>query len=121
MPRSLGRIIASGLRSYHALVSQVAETGGHLAAGDLPLMQRRGLHATALCSAAPKRKVTPSRKGMRSANKGVSFVPVVSQCSVCKRVFEPHAMPRSCGEPDCRALPRKQQQNELAAEDRGGS
>ncbi len=116
MSRSLGRLLASGLRSYHALCSQVADIGIQQAA-----VERRGLHATALCAAAPKRKVTPSRKGMRSANKGVHFVPVVSQCSVCKRVFEPHAMPRSCSEPDCRALPRKQQleqQDGLAAEDR---
>lgn len=111
-------MLGSGQRAYHALISQVTEIGGQQAAGAVPHVERRGFHATALCSAAPKRKVTPSRKGMRSANKGVTFVPVVSQCSMCKRVFEPHAVPRSCGEPDCRALPRKQQheQIELAAE-----
>lgn len=94
------RIIRSG---YDALMSQLdvhvaSKTMAHAIA-----QQRACIHAGPVCLAAPKRKVTPSRKGMRSAGKGVSFVPIVSQCSVCRRIFEPHSLPRSCDEPNCRA------------------
>lgn len=58
-----------------------------------------------LLLAAPKRKVTPSRKGNRSATKFVRFIPVVSQCSTCKRIFPQHAMPSKCEEEECPAFP----------------
>lgn len=58
--------------------------------------------------AVPKRKVTPSRKGNRSATKFTRRVPVVSQCSKCSRVFPPHVMPSSCSEDECPAFPNGQ-------------
>jgi ribosomal protein L32 len=57
-----------------------------------------------LWMAAPKKKVSPSRKGMRSATKFVRRVPIVSQCSKCERIFPPHAMPSKCEEEDCPAF-----------------
>ncbi|KAI8103591.1 hypothetical protein M9435_004926 [Picochlorum sp. BPE23] len=59
--------------------------------------------------AVPKRKVTPSRKGNRSATKFTRRVPVVSQCSKCSRVFPPHVMPSSCSEDECPAFPHGQE------------
>lgn len=49
-------------------------------------------------------QVTPHRKGKRSANKFIRFVPVVSQCSQCGRVFPQHSMPSKCEEDDCPAF-----------------
>lgn len=57
-----------------------------------------------LWMAAPKKKVSPSRKGMRSATKFVRRVPIVSQCSKCERIFPPHAMPSKCEEDECPAF-----------------
>ena len=64
--------------------------------------------AVVMWMAVPKRKVTPSRKGNRSATKFTRRVPVVSQCSRCSRVFPPHAMPSSCPEDECPAFPHGQ-------------
>jgi ribosomal protein L32 len=111
--------IARAMRGYHALVSQLDAQTAAMANAAVRVdaavhTQRAGIHAGTILMAAPKRKVTPSRKGMRSAGKGVSFVPIVSQCSVCQRVFEPHSVPRSCDDPGCRALPRKRTDAEAA-------
>ncbi|KAL4517635.1 hypothetical protein Ndes2526B_g02050 [Nannochloris sp. 'desiccata'] len=54
--------------------------------------------------AVPKRKVTPHRKGKRSANKHLRFIPMVSRCSKCDKVFPQHAMPSKCEEDDCPAF-----------------
>lgn len=54
--------------------------------------------------AVPKRKVTPHRKGNRSATKFIRFVPIVSQCSKCQKVFPQHAMPSKCDEEECPAF-----------------
>ncbi|KDD76346.1 hypothetical protein H632_c259p1 [Helicosporidium sp. ATCC 50920] len=45
--------------------------------------------------AVPKRKVTPHRKGKRAATKYIRYVPVVSQCSKCERIFQQHSLPRN--------------------------
>lgn len=57
-----------------------------------------------LLMAVPKRKVTPHRKGNRSATKFIRFVPIVSQCSKCQKVFPQHAMPSKCDEEECPAF-----------------
>ena len=44
-----------------------------------------------LLMAVPKRKTTPSRKGIRSTGKHLRFAPFVSRCHVCQRVKMPHA------------------------------
>ena len=49
-------------------------------------------------------QVSPHRKGKRSANKFIRFVPVVSQCSKCQRVFQQQAMPSKCEEDECPAF-----------------
>jgi len=54
--------------------------------------------------AVPKRKVTPHRKGNRSATKFIRFVPIVSQCSKCQKVFPQHAMPSKCDDEECPAF-----------------
>lgn len=69
-----------------------------------PLPSLADALAEALWLAVPKRKVTPSRKGNRSATKGVRLVGVVSRCSQCDRLFPPHAMPSRCEEPGCGAF-----------------
>lgn len=76
----------------HCIVSRI--TGGIL-----------GIDRPTLLMAAPKKKTSPSRKGMRSASKFVEFIPVVSQCSKCARVFPPHTMPSKCEEHECPAFP----------------
>lgn len=45
--------------------------------------------------AVPKSKVTPSRKGMRSANKGLKNKNY-NVCPTCDRIVEPHFYPRGC-------------------------
>lgn len=54
--------------------------------------------------AVPKRKVSPHRRGNRNANKHIRFVPVVSQCSKCEKIFEQHSMPSRCKHDDCPAF-----------------
>lgn len=49
-------------------------------------------------------QVTPHRRGNRSATKFIRFVPVVSQCSKCNRVFQQHQLPRKCDKDDCPAF-----------------
>eukprot|EP00890_Picochlorum_soloecismus_P005402 jgi/Picsp_1/5863/NSC_03222-R1_protein len=57
-----------------------------------------------LLMAVPKRKVTPHRKGNRSATKFIRFIPIVSQCSKCQKVFPQHAMPSKCEDEECPAF-----------------
>jgi len=57
-----------------------------------------------LLMAVPKRKVTPHRKGNRSATKFIRFIPIVSQCSKCQKVFPQHAMPSKCDDEECPAF-----------------
>ncbi len=47
-------------------------------------------HEELLLMAVPKRKVTPSRKGIRTTGKHLRFVPVVSRCATCGRVKQQH-------------------------------
>jgi ribosomal protein L32 len=54
--------------------------------------------------AVPKRKHTPMRRGNRRAHKYITFVPTVSQCSKCSKVFMPHEMPSHCHKTDCPAF-----------------
>lgn len=54
--------------------------------------------------AVPKRKHSPMRRGNRRAHKYITFVPTVSQCSKCSKVFMPHEMPSSCYKSDCPAF-----------------
>ena len=49
-------------------------------------------------------QVSPHRKGKRSANKHIRFIPIVAQCSKCDQVFPPHAMPSKCEEEECPAF-----------------
>ena len=77
------------------------------------LVAERIVESSIWLMAAPKRKTTPSRKGMRSSSKYIRFVPVVSQCSKCSRVFPPHSMPSKCEEDDCPAFPNRRQKDEL--------
>jgi hypothetical protein len=49
-------------------------------------------------------QVTPHRKGKRSANKFIRFVPVVAQCSKCQRVFQQHQVPSKCDDDACPAF-----------------
>ncbi|KAK9814508.1 hypothetical protein WJX72_007063 [[Myrmecia] bisecta] len=43
--------------------------------------------------AAPKRKTTPHRKGLRNMHNKLKWTPVVAQCSVCQRIMAPHQVP----------------------------
>ena len=52
----------------------------------------------------PAPQVTPHRKGKRSANKHIRFIPTVSRCSKCDKVFPQHAMPSKCEEDECPAF-----------------
>ncbi|KAL4448959.1 hypothetical protein ABPG77_007676 [Micractinium sp. CCAP 211/92] len=54
--------------------------------------------------AAPKKKVSPHRRGNRNATKYIRFVPVVAQCSKCQRVFQQQSVPSKCDEDDCPAF-----------------
>lgn len=74
----------------------------------MSLVTERILESSILRMAAPKKKTSPSRKGMRSSSKYIRFVPVVSQCSKCSRIFPPHAMPSKCEEQECPAFPHAQ-------------
>ena len=49
-------------------------------------------------------QVSPHRKGKRSATKFLRWVPVVSQCSKCSRVFQQHQTPSKCDEEGCPAF-----------------
>lgn len=49
-------------------------------------------------------QVSPHRKGNRSAHKHLRFIPLVSQCSKCERVFPPHSMPSKCEDEECPAF-----------------
>ncbi len=49
-------------------------------------------------------QVSPHRKGKRSANKFIRFVPVVAQCSKCQRVFQQHSLPSKCEQEECPAF-----------------
>lgn len=49
-------------------------------------------------------QVTPHRKGNRSATKQIRFIPIVSKCSKCDRVFHPHSMPSKCNKDECPAF-----------------
>lgn len=51
--------------------------------------------------AVPKKKVSRHRRGMRNAGKGLRRVPVVAQCSVCKKVMQQHVVPKKCAREDC--------------------
>ena len=64
-----------------------------------------------LLMAVPKRKVTPSRKGIRSTGKHLRFQPVVSRCFTCGRVKQLHW---HC--PHCTGAPKP-----VAAEEGGAS
>ncbi|KAL4857367.1 hypothetical protein ACK3TF_002248 [Chlorella vulgaris] len=48
--------------------------------------------------------VSRHRKGKRSANKYIRFVPVVAQCSKCERIFQQSSLPSKCDEDDCPAF-----------------
>lgn len=52
----------------------------------------------------PQPQVSPHRKGKRSANKFIRFVPVVAQCSKCQRVFQQQSLPSKCDEDECPAF-----------------
>ncbi|KAI3430432.1 hypothetical protein D9Q98_005027 [Chlorella vulgaris] len=54
--------------------------------------------------AVPKHKVSRHRKGKRSANKYIRFVPVVAQCSKCERIFQQNSLPSKCDEDECPAF-----------------
>mmetsp|Transcript_35547 Transcript_35547/g.90877 ORF Transcript_35547/g.90877 Transcript_35547/m.90877 type:complete len:150 (+) Transcript_35547:214-663(+) len=54
--------------------------------------------------AVPKRKVTPSRKGMRSTHKHWKPIPVVAQCSHCGKVMKQHEVPHKCEEAECPSM-----------------
>ncbi|KAL4422708.1 hypothetical protein ABPG75_008905 [Micractinium tetrahymenae] len=54
--------------------------------------------------AAPKKKVSPHRRGNRNATKYIRFVPVVAQCSKCQRVFQQQSVPSKCDEDECPAF-----------------
>ena len=81
-----------------------------------PRVVRSGVQAAVLSSVCficqrappngpmPDSQVSPHRKGKRSANKFIRFVPVVAQCSKCQRVFQQHSMPSKCEEEDCPAF-----------------
>lgn len=98
LPRSAGEVSAfPWWESRTRYVSQRA----------MSLITEGIVGSSILLMAAPKRKTTPSRKGMRSSSKYIRFVPVVSQCSKCSRVFPPHAMPSKCEENECPAFPNR--------------
>ena len=90
-------------------VSPWWESTSNLSQRAMSLITESILGSSILWMAAPKRKTTPSRKGMRSSSKYVKFVPVVSQCSKCSRVFPPHAMPSKCEEEECPAFPNRKE------------
>lgn len=51
---------------------------------------------TLLELAVPKRKVTPSRKGIRSTGKHLRFAPVVAKCASCGKVKRIHGQCPFC-------------------------
>lgn len=103
MPVGAGNVSVSHLWDNTRQVSQRA----------LSLITEGIVGSSIVLMAAPKRKTTPSRKGMRSSSKYVRFVPVVSECSKCSRIFPPHAMPSKCEEDECPAFPNKKSKDTM--------
>eukprot|EP00898_Chlorokybus_atmophyticus_P000715 jgi/Chlat1/1644/Chrsp127S01893 len=85
--------LATSLQQQQQQQQQLGSLSG-LASGP----GRLGFHSSALLLAAPKRKVTPSRKKIRNGPKGIDFIPLAMQCSVCGRARLPHIVcdPASC-------------------------
>ena len=79
--------------------------------GDLPVLAGRLAGSLEVESGARSHRrpplllqVSPHRKGKRSATKFIRFVPVVSQCSQCGRVFAQQSLPSKCKEEACPAF-----------------
>lgn len=112
--------LAAATPNWAALPAVRAAAPG---AGHCPVGARGSRHTMSLTpplpppthTVAPPPQVTPHRKGKRSANKFIRFVPVVSQCSQCQRVFPQHAMPSKCEEDDCPAFNLRRRPDSPAA------
>jgi ribosomal protein L32 len=122
---SMGSIAAASLAGWHRVTAALIPSWADaqwLAApkqkvGALGLIQKIAIglgcafvdppvrHRASLTATVPFRpQVSPHRKGKRSANKGIRFIPIVAKCSKCDRVFPPHALPSKCDEEACPAF-----------------
>lgn len=103
VPNNLSSVASSGtlsLRYADTIYTDIASTALTHFRSLIPSLN----DALSRWLAVPKRKHTPMRRGNRRAHKYITFVPTVSQCSKCSKVFMPHEMPSHCHKTDCPAF-----------------